>query len=704
MNYILEGLDCAHCAAKIERELNKIEGLEPVSVNFAAKSLHLDPAFAPAAQKVIDRIEPGVKLIPQSQGEGEPGGDGRKGWQEYLSSFRILAAGVLFLIGLIFQKALAATSYRLGEYGVFLAAYILAGGPVLAAAFRNIGRGQIFDENFLMSFATFGAIAIDQLPEAVGVMLFYAVGEFFQDLAVHRSRRSIAALLDLRPSYANLIVGDSSRRVAPEAVAVGQIIEVRPGERLPLDGEVVSGSSFVDTSALTGEPVPRRVEAGDGVLAGFINGSGLLRIRVTKSYSESSVARILNLVENAAARKAPTEKFITAFAGWYTPLVVFGAVAVALLPPLIIPGATFSQWIYRALILLVISCPCALVVSIPLGYFGGIGGASRSGILVKGANFLDALTHLDTVVIDKTGTLTKGVFKVTEIIPQNGFTAQEVLEWAALAEAYSTHPIARSILEAFGDKVDNGLIEDYQEIRGHGLKVRMKDGRTILAGNGRLLQQEGIVHQQQEQKGTVVYVAVDGVLAGHLVIADELKEGVAETVAALRKLGVKRLIMVTGDNEHTAARLAAQLDLDGYYAGQLPEGKVRQVEELMAKSAGRGKLAFVGDGINDAPVITRADVGVAMGGLGSDAAIEAADVVLMDDNPRKLVQAIAIARHTRKIVKQNIFLALGVKGLVVALGILGVATMWAAVFADVGVALLAVLNSTRTLSYARKVD
>ena len=345
---------------------------------------------------------------------------------------------------------------------------------MLAAAFRNIGRGQIFDENFLMSFATFGAIAIDQLPEAVGVMLFYAVGEFFQDLAVHRSRRSIAALLDLRPSYANLIVGDSSRRVAPEAVAVGQIIEVRPGERLPLDGEVVSGSSFVDTSALTGEPVPRRVEAGDGVLAGFINGSGLLRIRVTKSYSESSVARILNLVENAAARKAPTEKFITAFAGWYTPLVVFGAVAVALLPPLIIPGATFSQWIYRALILLVISCPCALVVSIPLGYFGGIGGASRSGILVKGANFLDALTHLDTVVFDKTGTLTKGVFKVTEIIPQNGFTAQEVLEWAALAEAYSTHPIARSILEAFGDKVDNGLIEDYQEIRGHGLKVRMR--------------------------------------------------------------------------------------------------------------------------------------------------------------------------------------------------------------------------------------
>ncbi|MGB3933339.1 MAG: heavy metal translocating P-type ATPase, partial [bacterium] len=551
MHYVLEGLDCAHCAAKIERELNKIEGIGPVSVNFATKSLHLDPAFAPVAQEIIDRIEPGVKLIPFPH-KAEVAATGRKGWRENISLYRILAAGLLFLGGLILEKKLAATSYRLGEYGVFLAAYILAGGPVLAAAFRNIGRGQIFDENFLMSFATFGAIAIDQLPEAVGVMLFYAVGEFFQDLAVHRSRRSIAALLDLRPSYANLIVGDSSRRVAPEAVAVGQIIEVRPGERLPLDGEVVSGSSFVDTSALTGEPVPRRVEAGDGVLAGFINGSGLLRIRVTKSYSESSVARILNLVENAAARKAPTEKFITAFAGWYTPLVVFGAVAVALLPPLIIPGATFSQWIYRALILLVISCPCALVVSIPLGYFGGIGGASRSGILVKGANFLDALTHLDTVVFDKTGTLTKGVFKVTEIIPQNGFTAQEVLEWAALAEAYSTHPIARSILEAFGDKVDNGLIEDYQEIRGHGLKVRMKDGRTILAGNGRLLQQEGIVHQQQEQKGTVVYVAVDGVLAGHLVIADELKEGVAETVAALRKLGVKRLIMVTGDNEHTA--------------------------------------------------------------------------------------------------------------------------------------------------------
>jgi len=699
MHYVLEGLDCAHCAAKIERELNKIEGIGPVSVNFATKSLHLDPAFAPVAQEIIDRIEPGVKLIPFPH-KAEVAATGRKGWRENISLYRILAAGLLFLGGLILEKKLAATPNRLGEYGVFLAAYLLAGGPVLAAAFRNIGRGQVFDENFLMSIATFGAIAIDQLPEAVAVMLFFAVGEFFQELAVNRSRRSIAALLDLRPPYANLVAGDSSHRVSPEDVAPGQVIEVRPGERLPLDGEVVAGSSFVDTSALTGEPVPRRVEAGDEVLAGFINGDGLLRVRVTKSYSESSVARILNLVENAAARKAPTEKFITTFAGWYTPLVVFGAAAVALLPPLLIPGAAFSQWFYRALILLVISCPCALVVSIPLGYFGGIGGASRRGILVKGANFLDALTLVETVVFDKTGTLTKGVFQVTEIVPRNGFTAPEVLAWAALAEAYSTHPIARSILEAYGKRVDTDLIEDYQEIKGHGVKVTSKDGRIILAGNLRLLQREGIVHQDREEMGTVVYVAVDGVLAGYLVIADEIKEEVPETIAALRKLGVKKIIMVTGDNEATAARLASQLELDGYYAGQLPEGKVLKVEELMAHPARRGKVAFVGDGINDAPVITRADIGVAMGGLGSDAAIEAADVVLMDDNPRKLVQVIALARYTRRIVKQNIFLALGVKGLVVVLGALGLATMWAAVFADVGVALLAVLNSTRTLNYA----
>lgn len=701
MHYLLEGLDCPHCAAKIERELNKIEGIGPVSVNFAAKSLHLDPSHAPAAQAIIERIEPGVKLVPLEQREGSFGDPGQKGWQAKVVFYRTLAAALFFVIGLIFQKALAATPYRMGEYGVFLLAYFLAGGPVLASAFRNIGRGQVFDENFLMSIATLGAVAINQLPEAVAVMLFYAVGEFFQDLAVNRSRRSIAALLDLRPAYANLVVGDTSFRVSPEAVAVGQMIEVRPGERLPLDGEVVSGTTFVDTSALTGEPVPRRVEAGDEVLAGFINGGGLLRVKVTKSFSESSVSRILNLVENAAARKAPTEKFITAFAGWYTPLVVFGAAAVAVLPPLLIPGASFSRWLYRALILLVISCPCALVVSIPLGYFGGIGGASRSGILVKGANFLDALTHLDTVVFDKTGTLTKGVFKVTEIMPQNGFTAEEVLGWAALAEAYSSHPIARSILEAYGGEVDTELIEDYQEIRGHGLHVTIKGGRKILAGNDRLLHREGIRHQDREQRGTVVYIAVDGVLAGYLVIADEIKEGVPETIANLRKLGIKSIIMVTGDNGHTAARMASQLELDGYYAEQLPEEKVRQVEELMANPVRRGKLAFVGDGINDAPVITRADIGVAMGGLGSDAAIEAADVVLMDDNPKKLVQAVAIARYTRRIVKQNILLALGVKGLVVALGVLGVATMWAAVFADVGVALLAVLNSTRTLNFAR---
>ncbi|NLP18544.1 MAG: cadmium-translocating P-type ATPase, partial [Firmicutes bacterium] len=515
--------------------------------------------------------------------------------------------------------------------------------------------------------------------------------------AVNRSRRSIAELLDLRPDYAHLIVDGISRRVDPEGVAVGQMIEVKPGEKIPLDGEVISGTSFLDTSALTGEPVPRRVDPGEGVLAGYINGSGLLRIRVTREYAQSSVAKILSLVENAAARKAPTEKFLTAFARWYTPLVVFTALGLAALPPLLFPGETFSSWLYRGLILLVISCPCALVVSIPLGYFGGIGNASRSGILVKGSNYLDALTQLHTVVLDKTGTLTQGVFKVSAIVPQGDFTAEEVLQWAALAEAHSSHPIARSILQAHGQDVDTGPIADYQEIRGQGLSITTKDGKRLLVGNDRLLNQAGVEFPVHHAPGTIVYVSVDNIFAGYLVIADEIREESREAVGELRRRGVKRILMLTGDNERTAARVASQLGLDGYYSGQLPEEKVQRLEELLAHSSRSGKIAFVGDGINDAPVITRADIGVAMGGLGADAAIEAADVVLMDDNPQKLVQALDIAQYTRKIVKQNIFLALGVKGLVVALGAVGLATMWMAVFADVGVALLAVLNSTRTL-------
>ncbi|NLJ33505.1 MAG: cadmium-translocating P-type ATPase [Firmicutes bacterium] len=699
MRYILDKLDCAHCAAKIEREINKIEGIEPVSINFATRSIHLDPIHLEAAQEIITGIEPQVVLIPARQAR-EVAASGEKGLRGMRLHFiRTLLAGILFAGGLLFPQALSAVPHRLGEYGVFLTAYLLAGGPVIWAALQNLGQREVFDEKFLMTIATAGAIAIDQLPEAVAVMLFFALGEYLQSLALNRSRRSIAELLDLRPDYARLIGGGVSRRVDPQEVAVGQLIEVRPGEKIPLDGEVVSGTSFVDTSALTGESVPRRVEPGEGALAGYINGSGLLRVRVSREYAQSSVAKILALVENAAARKAPTEKFLTAFARWYTPLVVFIALALTVFPPLLLPGAVFSQWLYRGLILLVISCPCALVVSIPLGYFGGLGSASRSGILVKGANYLDALTHLHTVVLDKTGTLTKGVFRVNKIVAQEGFTEEEVLHWAALSEAHSSHPIARSILAAYGRDPDTNLIADYQEIRGRGLAVTTREGSKILVGNKGLLERAGVEYSLPDIAGTVVYVALDKVFAGYLTIADEMREESREAVEGLRRQGVKEILMVTGDNEEAAARIATGLGLDGYYPERLPEEKVQLLEELLAQRGPGEKLAFVGDGINDAPVITRADIGVAMGGLGADAAIEAADVVLMDDNPHKLVQAVDIARHTRRIVKQNIVLALGVKGLVVALGAAGLATMWLAVFADVGVALLAVLNAARTLRY-----
>lgn len=610
-------------------------------------------------------------------------------------------AALLLAAGVLFEDMLHRTPYFLAEYLVFLSSYLLVGGKVLRRAAGNLARGKLFDESFLMGVATLGAIAIHELPEAAAVMLFYAVGEYFQDLAVDRSRRSIAALLAVRPDYAHLKMGGETRRVAPEEVQPGHIIVVRPGERIPLDGEVVQGVSFVDTSPLTGEAVPRRVEAGDKVLAGAVNGDGLLEVRVTRPFAASSVARILDLVERAAARKAPTEQFLTVFAHYYTPTVVAGAAALALIPPLVLPGATPGPWVHRALVLLVIACPCALMVSVPLGYFGGIGGASRQGVLVKGANFLDALGRLHTVVFDKTGTLTRGVFRVTEVAARNGFTRDEVLRLAAAAETHSNHPIARSIREAYGGKTF-AAVDEHREIPGQGIQARV-EGRTVLVGNERLLRRAQIPHEICDPGGTVVYVAVDRVWAGYIVIGDEIKEDAPQAVAGLKRLGVKKTVLLTGDDEAVARRVAAALNLDGYYARMLPEEKVAKLEELLASvpRPGRDKVAFVGDGINDAPVITRADVGVAMGGLGSDAAIEAADVVLMDDRPAKLVTAVEVARHTRSIVWQNIGLALGVKALFVVLGALGAATIWEAVFADVGVALLAVFNATRSFGYRR---
>ncbi|MHB1420354.1 MAG: heavy metal translocating P-type ATPase [Bacillota bacterium] len=697
MRYTLAGLDCASCATKIEQELRKIKGLEGVTVNFAGQRVELPPELIEAAREAIDRVEPGVRLTEQSDrkpvaAEGEE--------DEKRALYLIVTAGLLLAVGFLFNQQLHLTPYSWAEYAVLLAAYLLVGGLVILAALRNLVRGQFFDENFLMSVATVGAIAVHQLSEAVAVMLFYAVGEYLQDRAVNRSRRSVTALLDIRPDYANLKVNGQARQVRPEEVAVDQLIIIKPGERVPLDGEVLEGTSFLDTSALTGESVPRKVEVGENILAGMINTDGLLTVRVTKSYAESSVARILELIENAAGRKAPTEQFITAFSRYYTPAVVFGALAVAVVPPLVIPGATFSEWIYRALVMLVISCPCALVISIPLGYFGGIGGASRRGVLVKGANFLDALKDLHTVVFDKTGTLTRGVFRVTQVVPYNGFSEAELLSLGAHAEAFSTHPIARSIREAYGREIPADTVGEYQEIAGHGISA-VVDGKRVLAGNDRLLHREGIAHEVCDLEGTGVHVAVNGTLVGYIIISDELKADAKEAITRLKELGVKRTVMLTGDEESVARRVAESLGLDAYFAELLPEDKVTKVEELVAGLADRRKqkLAFVGDGINDAPVITRADVGVAMGGLGSDAAIEAADVVLMEDKPSRLATAMEISRHTGQIVRQNVVLALGVKAFFLALGAFGVATIWEAVFADVGVALVAIFNASRTLRY-----
>ncbi len=609
--------------------------------------------------------------------------------------WQIAVAGVLFLTGLIWGEQVSRTPFAWVEYVIFFSAYLLVGISVIHTALRNLFHGRVFDENFLLSAASMGAIAIGQLPEAAAVMLFYALGEYLQERAEGRSRRSIAALLDMRADHANLRTGETIRRVSPEEVTAGQVIVVKPGERVPLDGEVLEGSSFVDTSALTGEPAPRRVGRGESVLAGMLNADGVLVVRVTKPYGESSAVRILKLVEGAAARKVPIEQFFTAFSRYYTPLVVFGALALAVMPPLV-TGEAFSGWIYRALVLLVISCPCALVVSIPLGYFGGIGKASRQGILVKGARFLDALADLHTVVFDKTGTLTKGVFRVTQLSARSGFSEEELLFFAAHAEAFSSHPIARSIREAYGKEVRLDAVGNYQEIAGYGVSA-LVDEKRVLVGNDRLLHKEGVPHDICDLGGTAVYVVVNGSLAGHIVISDEVKPDAGEAVARLRELGVKKVVMLTGDGEPEARRVAQNLGLDAYFAGLLPEDKVAKVEELASSLGRRQKLAFVGDGINDAPVIARADVGVAMGGLGSEAAIELADVVLMEDKPSKLAAAVEIAARTGRIVRENVTFALGMKAFFLLLGVLGVATMWEAVFADVGVALITIFNAARAL-------
>lgn len=691
--YELRNIDCASCAAKIEDGLSKMEGVKFCSVNFANSTLQIDAPDIEEVKKKIKEIEPEVTV---EEIQNEKSVESRNILQENKKELiRIILTLVLLAVGLSFEEEIHNTKYRIAEYLVFIPAYLISGWGVLKGAFRSIVKGKVFNEHFLMTIATVGAILIDAMPEAVTVMLFYVVGELFQDIAVNRSRRSIKALLEIKPDYANLKSNGDIKKVSPESVKVDELIVVKAGEKIPLDGEITEGNSFVDTSALTGESVPRKVKEKDIVLAGMVNQSGLLTIKVIKIFSESSISRILELVENAASKKAETEKFITTFAKYYTPVVVFGALLLAVLPPLLFTGQTFSDWIYRALVVLVISCPCALVISIPLGYFGGIGGASRKGILVKGSNYLDALTKVKTVVFDKTGTLTKGNFVVTQIVTANGYTEKDILRYAAYAESNSYHPIAKSIINAYDTKIQQSEITELKEVPGKGIKARVNKDE-IIVGNDKLLHAENIQHDKCEVEGTVVHVAINSVYAGYIIISDTLKEGAQEAIALLKKKDIGS-VMLTGDNKTAAEIIAKKLGIDKYYYELMPEDKVKHIEEILQSTAKGKKVAFVGDGINDSPVLARADIGIAMGALGSDAAVETADVVLMTDSPMQVVESIAIAKRTRTIVWQNIMFAMGVKLFFILLGAFGIATMWEAVFGDMGVAIIAILNAMRVM-------
>ena len=723
----LSGLDCANCANKIEDRVNRLELVEEANLNFSTSQLTvlikesaLKTDVITEIKRIVKQLEPHVVVEERvstqvvkkstccggscsSHTESHHGQAGHshehshKTLDNESSSkvFSFIKENAWLLLGVIIFLAIH-TFKPVGILEVVLygVSYLLIGGKVLLTAFRNITRGEIFDENFLMMVATVGAFAIGEYPEAIAVMLFYEIGELFQSYAVNRSRKSISSLLDIRADHANLVTESGTKEVAPEAVSIGDLIVIKPGERVPLDGEIIEGECYLDTSALTGESIPRLISVGEEILAGCINTNALVKVRVTKVAGESTVARILELVENASSKKAQTEKFITKFARVYTPIVVLLAVLIAIIPPFVFQ-VNFSTWLYRSLSFLVVSCPCALVVSIPLGFFAGLGGASKQGVLVKGGNYLEALNHVETVVFDKTGTLTKGVFKVSQIKPVN-MNEAEFIELAAYAESQSTHPIAKSIVDAYTQVIDTTVLSQYEEIAGHGVKVFVGD-KEVLIGNAKLMQRANIGTANVDAVGTIIHMAVDQIYVGYMVIADEIKENSKAAIAKLKQLGVSKVVMLTGDHEGVAKKVAAELGVDEVYAGLLPHQKVEHVEEILAHKTKDKNIVFVGDGMNDAPVLARADIGVAMGGIGSDAAIEAADVVLMEDDPMALVKAINKAKQTSMILYQNIIFALGVKILVMILVACGLATMWAAVFADVGVTILAVMNSTRAL-------
>ena len=753
---ILSGLTCANCANKIETRVNKLDGVKEANLNFTTSTLIIeldgskeenDIIFE--AKGIVNKLEPDVKVYNKDEKNinvenlnrcttekclavendidkdnhsydsnkhhGHTSNEVHSHSHKHVHShdhshihehghshdhshsepitlkenLRLIIGAIIFAIAIFLNKE------SIVAIVLFVVSYLLIGGNVILTAVKNILRGEVFDENFLMTIATLGAFFIGEYPEGVAVMLFYEIGELFQSYAVNRSRKSITSLMNIRADYANVIRDGKEEKVNPETVNIDEVILVKPGERVPLDGVIIEGTSFVDTSALTGESVPREVSNGEDILAGFINTNGVLKIKVTKNFKESTVSRILELVENASNKKAPTEKFITKFARYYTPIVVFCAIALAVIPPLLIKDASFNEWLSRALIFLVVSCPCALVVSIPLGLFAGIGGASKKGILVKGGNYLESLKDIDTVVFDKTGTLTKGIFKVTEINNVN-IDKNELIRVAAISESLSNHPIAQSIIKEYGKEVNSKELSDYEEISGHGIKASL-EGLEVLVGNYKLMDKFNINYDSIDSIGTIVHVAINNEYKGNIVISDEIKEGSKNAIEGLKSIGITQTVMLTGDNKSVAEKVAKLVGVDKVYSELLPGDKVEKVEKIIKDNKSKGKVIFVGDGINDAPVLARADIGVAMGGIGSDAAIEAADVVLMKDDPEALVTAIKVARKTNKILWQNIIFSLGIKILVLALGAFGIANMWEAVFADVGVTVIAVINSTRCL-------
>lgn len=709
VDIILGGLDCAHCAEVINQKVGALDEVEISNLNFvnkklsfrlkdeASRSLTIEKAI-----NIINTTEPGLDIQVKSSSksknkdlEKEPE---NKFDKEKIEKIKLIIGAIAYAI-IFIQEIIGHGQANTISTVLFIAIYLGVGGDVLLKSAKNIKNGRIFDENFLMSVATIGAILIGETSEAVGVMVFYKLGLYLQGLAVGKSRKSISALMQIRPDIANLKIGNNIEVVDPEEVEIGDIIVVKPGERIPLDGIIIEGTSMVDTSALTGESVLRTVNINDEVLSGFINENALLTIKVTKNFGESAVSKVLDLVENASSKKAKTENFISVFCKYYTPVVVALAIVISIIPPMVIDmysKAVWYDWVLRGLTFLVVSCPCALVLSIPLTFFSGIGFASKNGVLIKGSNYLEALRYVDTVVFDKTGTLTKGIFKVTKINAVN-VSEDELMEYAAYAEANSNHPIAKSIIAAYNKDLDLGKIGEYEEIAAHGIKVNY-NGKIVLAGNEKLMKTNNIEYIEVSEIGTVIYVAVNNMFAGYIVISDEIKEDSKQLIQKLKEIGIKQTVMLTGDNEKVADAVAKELKLDKVYSNLLPNEKVEKIEEIYQGRKDKQKVAFVGDGINDAPVLARVDVGIAMGGLGSDAAIEAADVVIMNDQPSQISKAIAISKRTNKIVWQNIIFALGVKIIVLVATAGGVSNMWEAVFADVGVALIAVLNAMRAMS------